>query len=83
MFAYLLMHYISNPGCRIYLKIFSTHFKFFIISLSHFLSLLKLLTLFLLLVSPFVHSYLFIELRYFIFSVTKSAIPFFMCYSFS
>lgn len=60
MFAYLLMHYVSNLDCHIYLKIFSTHFKFFIISFSHFLSPLKLLTLFLLLVSPFVHSYLFI-----------------------
>jgi len=60
MFAYLLMHYVSNLDCRIYLKIFSTHFKFFIISLSHFLSPLKPLTLFLLLFSPFVLSYLFI-----------------------
>jgi hypothetical protein len=60
MFAYLLMHYCSNLHCCIYFKIFSTHFTFFIISLSHFLSQLKLLTLFLLLVSPFVHSYLFI-----------------------
>jgi hypothetical protein len=60
MFAYLLMHYDSDIDCRICLTIFSTHFKLFVISLSHFLSPLKLLTLFLLFVSLFVHSYLFI-----------------------
>jgi hypothetical protein len=60
MFAYFLMHYVSNLDCPIYLTIFSKHLEFFVISLSHFLSPLKLLTLFLLFVSLFVHSYLFI-----------------------
>jgi hypothetical protein len=60
LFAYLLMHYVSDLNCPINLTMFSTHFKFFVISLSYFLSPLKRLTLFVLFVSLFVHSYLFI-----------------------
>jgi hypothetical protein len=45
MFAYVLMHYVSNLRYLIYLTIFFTNLKFFVISFSHFLSPFKLLTL--------------------------------------